>query len=96
MKQIKFKVNLPVSIFREGKSFVAYTPVLDLSTSGKTYNEVRKRFSEIVKIFFNETAMNGDLNTVLLDLGWKKIKTEWTPPVLVSQRIENVEMALKT
>jgi len=95
MKQIKFKTKLPVSIFREGKSFVAYTPALDLSTSGRTYDEVKKRFSEIVGIFFDETIRNGDLNAVLSDLGWKKIKTEWMPPVIISQQMENFEMALK-
>ena len=48
---IKLNLQLPVSIFREGKHFIAHTPVLDLSTSGKNYEEVKKRFNEVASIF---------------------------------------------
>ena len=95
MKQIKFKAKLPVSILREGNSFLAYTPALDISTSGKSYSEVKKRFSELVWIFLNEIIESGDLNTVLSDLGWQKIKKQWMPPVIISQKVEDFEMALK-
>ena len=40
---LKLGVQLPVSIFREDKHYIAYTPVLDLSTSAKSYEEVKKR-----------------------------------------------------
>ncbi len=45
------ELKLSVSIIREGKKFIAYTPALDLSTSGRSYEEVKKRFNEIVNIF---------------------------------------------
>ena len=51
---IRLNLQLPISVFREGKHFIAYTPVLDLSTSGKNYEEVKKRFKEAVNIFFEE------------------------------------------
>jgi hypothetical protein len=69
------RVNLPVSILREGKSFIAYTPALDLSTSGRTHEEVRRRFREIVEIFFEEITRRGTLEQVLYDLGWQKMRT---------------------
>ena len=47
-----FNVQVPVTILKEDKVFVAYSPVLDLSTSGKTFTQVRRRFSEAVQIFF--------------------------------------------
>ena len=50
MKKI-LSVKLPVSIIKEGKKFIAYSPALDLSTSGKTYNEARRRFAEIVDMW---------------------------------------------
>ena len=46
--------KLPVTIMKQGKSFVAYSPVLDLSTSGKTLKDVQNKFSEIVYIFMEE------------------------------------------
>jgi len=95
MKQIKIKTKLPVSIFREGDSFIAYTPALDISTSGKSYSQVKKRFSELVETFLEEIVKTGNLNAVLSDLGWEKIKKQWMPPAMISQKIEDFEMALK-
>jgi predicted RNase H-like HicB family nuclease len=43
-----------VAILREGKRFVAYTPALDLSTSGKTQAEAKARFQEAAELFFEE------------------------------------------
>ncbi|MEK7537372.1 MAG: hypothetical protein AAB619_00155 [Patescibacteria group bacterium] len=48
-------VILPVSILREGKRFIAYTPALDLSTSGKTFEQAKQRFEEAAELFFEET-----------------------------------------
>jgi len=79
------EVNLPVSFLREGDKFVAYTPALDLSTSGKSFKEVQTRFKEIVGIFFEEIIEKGTINEVLVNLGWKKIQSKWTPPIVISQ-----------
>lgn len=51
MKNVAIKFALPVSILKEGKSFIAYTPALDLSTSGNTFEDAQKNFNEAV-IFF--------------------------------------------
>lgn len=55
MSKVHFEVQLPVTIFREDKYFIAYTPALDLSTSGKSYSEVKKRFDEVVKFFLKSS-----------------------------------------
>ena len=89
---MNLEIKLPVSIFKEGRQFVAYTPALDLSTSGKTYEEVRKRFSEVVDIFFADTVKKGTLDSVLADLGWKKIRKQWAPPTIISQSLEEVKI----
>jgi len=57
-------VNLPVFILKEGRRFIAYSPALDLSTSGKTYSEVKKRFAEIVDIFFEELDKKGSVKFI--------------------------------
>ncbi|MEW6104656.1 MAG: hypothetical protein AB1630_12740 [bacterium] len=77
--------NLPFSIFKEGKHFIAYSPVLDLSTSGKDYEEIRRRFYEVVQIFFEELIKKGTLKEVLTSLGWQKTRQRWQPPVLIAQ-----------
>lgn len=89
---VKFVAKLPVSIFKEGKHYIAYTPVLDLSTSANTYEEVKKRFSEIVGIFFEQVIKKGTLDEVLGGLGWRKVKKQWNPPTIVSQQLEDVKI----
>jgi len=95
MRKIMLEVSLPVSILREGKKFIAYTPALDLSTSGNSYKEVKKRFAEIVNIFFEELTKKGTLDEVLRDLGWKRVRTGWKPPVIISQESQTVRVSAR-
>ena len=92
MKKAFFKAKLPVSIFKEGKQFIAYSPVLDLSTCGKDYDEVKHRLEEVVDIFFEELAQKGTLNEVLEDLGWIKVQKQWSPPVIISHESEKIRI----
>jgi predicted RNase H-like HicB family nuclease len=88
-------VKLSVSVMREGDSFIAYTPTLDLSTCGKTLEEAKIRFSEAVQIFFEELSKNKNTEDVLIDLGWKKNEegpVSWQPPVLVEHNIQDIKI----
>jgi len=91
MAKLNQKFKLPILFFREGKHFIAYSPVLDLSTSGKDYEEVKRRFDELVKIFFEELISKGTLEEVLGELGWQKIKGKWQPPLLITQDYVSIE-----
>lgn len=91
---LNFAVKLPVSIFKEGKYFIAYTPALDLSTSAISYEKVKKRFSEAVNIFFEHIIKKGTLNTVLKDLGWQKVKRRWIPPTVIAQDLKEVKIPM--
>ena len=84
--------NLPVSFLRESDQFVAYTPALDLSTSGPSLEEAKKNFTEAVGIFFDEIMEMGTFEDVLLDLGWKKHNEDFIPPVVISQGVESVRV----
>lgn len=94
MKRMFLQFNLPVTIFKEGKRFVAYTPALDLSTSGKTYAEVKKRFDELVIIFMEELVEKNSLDRVLKDFGWRAVGRQWQPPVIVSHETERMKIAM--
>lgn len=89
MKNLKMSISLPISVFKEGKSYVAFTPVLDLSTSASTYEKAKERFNEAVTIFLEETIKQGTLEENLKNLGWKRVQKKWTPPVTISQNIES-------
>ena len=76
--------SLPVTFFREGKTYIAYSPVIDLSTAGKTLAVAQKNFSEAAKLFFRELIDRGTLDEVLTDLGWEKTMRGYTPPAVVA------------
>ena len=56
------------------KKVVAYSPALDIATSGKNEKEASKRFAELVMIFFEELKEMGTTDDVLSELGWHKQK----------------------
>lgn len=95
-KRVVIKVSLPVSFFREEEYFVAYTPVLDLSTYAKSFKEAKKRFEELIPAFFEELLKKGTLEEVLAELGWNKANDGWMPPVLVSQESEVFEIPISS
>jgi len=82
----KLSYNLPVLITKQNRRFVAYTPALDISTSGKSEKDVKKRFVELVNVFIEEIVTAGTANDVLIELGWNKIQRKWTPPQVVSSQ----------
>jgi hypothetical protein len=96
MRKPVLEFKLPVSILKEGKKFIAYTPALDLSTSGKSYKEVKRRFNEIVNIFFEELVKKGTLEEVLRNFGWQRIQTKWNPPIVIAQESHPVQILTQT
>ena len=93
MKKTILQFNLPVSILREGKKYIAYTPALDLSTSGNTFDQAKKRFDEIVHIFFEEIMKENTAEEVLTDLGWQKVNAKWNPPIVISNESQMVKLS---
>jgi predicted RNase H-like HicB family nuclease len=96
MKKIIMRANLPVIFLKEKGQFVAYTPALDLSTAGKTLAQAERRFAEAVMLFFEECQKMGTLNEVLRDLGWKKHRDAWNPPVVIAResRVMSIPLSI--
>ena len=92
MKRANFQTSLPVSILKEGKRFIAYSPALDISTSGRSHVEARRRFAEASQIFFEEIMKAGTLEKALIELGWKKNKSRLQPPLVVSQEAYTIKV----
>jgi hypothetical protein len=85
VKNVSF--NLPMTIMKQGRRFVAYTPALDISTSASTEKKVKENFFELVHIFLEELQEKGTTNEVLTELGWKKYQKKWLPPVITSKSV---------
>ncbi|HJZ05545.1 hypothetical protein A2634_00065 [Candidatus Amesbacteria bacterium RIFCSPHIGHO2_01_FULL_48_32] len=85
----KVQFALSVIVIKEGDSFIAYSPALDLSTAGETYAEAKKRFEEAVGIFFEEISQKNTVDKALTELGWQKQNNEYLPPMVVGSQTEN-------
>ncbi|MGA1844012.1 MAG: type II toxin-antitoxin system HicB family antitoxin [bacterium] len=90
---VKIKGKIPVSFFKEGRMFVAYSTVLDLSTCGETFEEAKKNFTEALSIFIEECIRMGTLVEVLESYGWEKIGKSWQPPAYIGH--EDVPIPLQ-
>jgi predicted RNase H-like HicB family nuclease len=66
--------NLGLVLIKEGDTFVAYIPALDLSTHGESEKDAIKAAEEVANIFLAELTNMGTFEDVLLDLGWQKKK----------------------
>ena len=64
--------SIPVFFLKERTSFVAYSPVVDVTTCGRTLEEAKTNFTEALDIFFEECTAMGTLEKVLESLGWEK------------------------
>lgn len=73
---------LNVAIFKEGLSYIAYAPALDMVAQGKSIKDVRKNFAEVFDIFLEETIDKGTLEKDLLRCGWDRQAGAFQPPAL--------------
>ena len=45
------QVKLSVEFIKQENRYIAYSPALDLATSGKSLAEVKRRFAEVAELF---------------------------------------------
>lgn len=58
-------------IFKEGDTYVAYVPALDLSSCGATDDEARRNIRDAVRGFLAASADLGTLDEILEETGYK-------------------------
>jgi len=81
----EMKIKYNVLVFKEGDTYVAYTPQLDLSSCGATPHEARKMLDEAMGLFLEEAKKLGTLEDILQESGYDRDKDQdmWVPPTLV-------------
>lgn len=90
ISKIKVQGNISVHYYQEKEVFIAYSPMLDLSSCGSTFDEAARNFDEAVQILFSECDEKGTLDEVLLSLGWEAKRRGdgrvFVPPRLIGQK----------
>jgi predicted RNase H-like HicB family nuclease len=80
-------------IFKEGDTFVAYVPALDLSSCGATDEEARRNIRDAVRGFLAASADLGTLDEILKEAGYEPEGEGWRAPEFVS--VDRLTMSLK-
>ncbi len=80
MQEISFTVH----VFREGDTFVAHVPELDVSTCGDTAEDARRNVRDAVRGFLETADELGTLSDILQEAGYRRDGDGWRPPEFVS------------
>ena len=60
-----------VHTFKQGNTYVAYVPELDLSSCGATSDDARRNIRDAVAGFLETSAAKGTLDLVLAEAGYR-------------------------
>jgi predicted RNase H-like HicB family nuclease len=80
MRDIAYTVHT----FKEGATYVAYVPELDLSSCGATNDEARRNIREAVHGFLETSADMGSLDSILEEAGYSRSGDSWVAPEFVA------------
>jgi predicted RNase H-like HicB family nuclease len=76
-------IHFTTQVFKEGRTFVAHTPQLDVSSCGTTREKAVTNLREAVRLFLEEASNMGTLEQILEEAGYLKTKSKISGPVLV-------------
>ena len=79
-----------VHTFKEGTTYVAYVPELDLSSCGATKDEARKNIQDAVRGFLETSAEMGTRDEILEEAGYRREGETWQPPEFVSLELTEI------
>jgi len=80
-------------IFKEGDTYVAYVPALDVSSCGATDEEARRNIRDAVRGFLAASAEMGTLDEILHEAGYEPEGEGWRAPEFVS--LDRLTMSVK-
>ncbi|OGC82593.1 MAG: hypothetical protein A2V81_01455 [Candidatus Abawacabacteria bacterium RBG_16_42_10] len=86
--------QIPYIIIKEGNAFIAYSPALELTTQGDSYEHAREMFHEAAQLFIEGLEELGTTQEYLEDHGWVKSGKEFIPPQIVGREFEELPMQL--
>ncbi|MEI7637244.1 MAG: hypothetical protein WCJ37_08050 [Syntrophus sp. (in: bacteria)] len=72
-------------VFQEGKTYVSYSPKLDVSSCGGTVEDARNNLKTAIRLFLEEAEKMGTLEDILSESGYEKAERgDWMAPRLIA------------
>ncbi|OGJ51862.1 hypothetical protein A2335_01820 [Candidatus Peregrinibacteria bacterium RIFOXYB2_FULL_32_7] len=85
-------LNFIIQIWKENDMYVAYSPLIDLSSCGNTLEEAKKNLYEAIECFIEEAKQRNVLKDILKEAGFKQLKNNWESPSFLS--FENAQISI--
>ena len=89
------EIQFTTPIFKEGRSFVAYTRELDLSSCGGTQQKALRNLKEAARLFLEEAEKMGTLEQILEEAGYLMRKSKLQGPKLITTQRVSVSLPLE-
>lgn len=82
-KYLSPKLTFTVQVFKEGKTYVSYTPELKVASCGETIAVAKDNLLDALRGFFKSAKKLGTLNEILVEAGYLRKNKKWIEPQLV-------------
>ncbi len=87
-KKSESTIALSVQVWKEGATYVAYSPELDISSCGNSAARAKSALREAVAVFVEEAAHKGTLEEILSEARFERRgKTYRQRPILAREKI---------
>ena len=80
------EIQFTTQIFKEGRTYVAHAPELDVSSCGGTKERALKNLKEAVRLFLDQAEKMVTLDRILQEAGYLRVKSKLRGPKLISVR----------
>lgn len=78
------EIQFTTQVFKEGRTYIAHAPELDVSSCGSTKNRALKNLTEAVRLFLEEAGKMGTLDQILEEAGFTKRRSRLEGPKFIS------------
>jgi len=79
------EIDFTANVWKEGPTFVSYSPELDVSSCGDSVAEARAHLREAVSLFLEECSQRGTLEAILAESGFEKRGHSYRPRRIVAR-----------
>jgi predicted RNase H-like HicB family nuclease len=88
-------IQFTTQVFKEGRTFVAHTRELDLSSCGATERRAIQNLKEAVRLFLEEAGRMGTLDQILEEAGYLKSGKGLRGPTLITTQCVSLPLPLE-
>lgn len=88
------EIEFTCQILKEGKTFVAYAPELDVSSCGTSRERARTNLLDAVRLFLGEAEKMGTLDQILEEAGYVRHKQRLKGPKFITAQAVSLPLPL--